>query len=135
MCLKHPVLIREELIKQFDYELEEKISHCNNLEHNSTLIWVGSCLLSAYRSDTFLLYSGLARFLRVAKASRNTLTAPPFSSAACHCHINGSFSEICDSRTGQCECKANVIGRRCDVCKVSDKKQCFLSGFFPVCHN
>ncbi|KAM9261102.1 laminin subunit alpha-2 [Cariama cristata] len=35
----------------------------------------------------------------------------------CHCHINGSFSEICDSRTGQCECKANVIGRRCDVCK------------------
>ncbi|XP_065689371.2 laminin subunit alpha-2 isoform X1 [Patagioenas fasciata] len=37
----------------------------------------------------------------------------------CHCHINGSFSEICDSRTGQCECKANVIGRRCDVCKPS----------------
>uniref|UniRef100_A0A8C4UYU5 Laminin subunit alpha-2 n=1 Tax=Falco tinnunculus TaxID=100819 RepID=A0A8C4UYU5_FALTI len=35
----------------------------------------------------------------------------------CHCHVNGSFSEICDSRTGQCECKANVIGRRCDVCK------------------
>uniref|UniRef100_A0A8C0EF99 Basement membrane-specific heparan sulfate proteoglycan core protein n=1 Tax=Bubo bubo TaxID=30461 RepID=A0A8C0EF99_BUBBB len=35
----------------------------------------------------------------------------------CHCHINGSFSEICDSRTGQCECKANVIGRRCDTCK------------------
>ncbi|KAF4796257.1 Laminin subunit alpha-2 [Turdus rufiventris] len=35
----------------------------------------------------------------------------------CHCHINGSFSEICDSRTGQCECKANVIGRRCDICK------------------
>uniref|UniRef100_A0A672UU06 Laminin subunit alpha-2 n=1 Tax=Strigops habroptila TaxID=2489341 RepID=A0A672UU06_STRHB len=37
----------------------------------------------------------------------------------CHCHINGSFSEICDSRTGQCKCKANVIGRRCDVCKPS----------------
>ncbi|XP_052640257.1 laminin subunit alpha-2 isoform X4 [Harpia harpyja] len=35
----------------------------------------------------------------------------------CHCHINGSVSEICDSRTGQCECKANVIGRRCDICK------------------
>ncbi|KAM6083234.1 laminin subunit alpha-2 isoform 3-T3 [Chlamydotis macqueenii] len=35
----------------------------------------------------------------------------------CHCHINGSFSEICDSRTGQCECKANVIGRRCDICQ------------------
>ncbi|KAM6406959.1 laminin subunit alpha-2 isoform 4-T4 [Pluvialis apricaria] len=37
----------------------------------------------------------------------------------CNCHINGSFSEICDSRTGQCECKANVIGRRCDVCQPS----------------
>ncbi|KFV88436.1 Laminin subunit alpha-2, partial [Struthio camelus australis] len=35
----------------------------------------------------------------------------------CHCNINGSFSEICDIRTGQCECKANVIGRRCDTCK------------------
>uniref|UniRef100_A0A8C0V493 Laminin subunit alpha-2 n=1 Tax=Cyanistes caeruleus TaxID=156563 RepID=A0A8C0V493_CYACU len=35
----------------------------------------------------------------------------------CHCHMNGSFSEICDSRTGQCKCKANVIGRRCDICK------------------
>ncbi|XP_074943697.1 laminin subunit alpha-2 isoform X1 [Phalacrocorax aristotelis] len=35
----------------------------------------------------------------------------------CHCHINGSFSEVCDSRTGQCECKANVVGRRCDVCQ------------------
>uniref|UniRef100_A0A8B9ZNJ1 Laminin subunit alpha-2 n=1 Tax=Anas zonorhyncha TaxID=75864 RepID=A0A8B9ZNJ1_9AVES len=35
----------------------------------------------------------------------------------CQCHINGSISEICDSKTGQCECKANVIGRRCDMCK------------------
>uniref|UniRef100_A0A8B9EMM7 Laminin subunit alpha-2 n=1 Tax=Anser cygnoides TaxID=8845 RepID=A0A8B9EMM7_ANSCY len=35
----------------------------------------------------------------------------------CHCHINGSISEICDSKTGQCKCKANVIGRRCDMCK------------------
>ncbi|NWS67194.1 LAMA2 protein, partial [Crotophaga sulcirostris] len=35
----------------------------------------------------------------------------------CHCHINGSFSEICDSRTGQCQCKANVIGRRCNTCQ------------------
>ncbi|NXE48976.1 LAMA2 protein, partial [Casuarius casuarius] len=35
----------------------------------------------------------------------------------CHCNVNGSLSEICDSRTGQCECKANVIGRRCDMCK------------------
>ncbi|XP_008566936.1 PREDICTED: laminin subunit alpha-2 [Galeopterus variegatus] len=35
----------------------------------------------------------------------------------CHCNINGSFSEVCDSRTGQCDCRTNVQGRRCDECK------------------
>ncbi|NXA35500.1 LAMA2 protein, partial [Eudromia elegans] len=35
----------------------------------------------------------------------------------CHCHANGSSSAACDPRTGQCECKANVMGRRCDACK------------------
>ncbi|KAM6279709.1 laminin subunit alpha-2 [Porphyrio hochstetteri] len=35
----------------------------------------------------------------------------------CDCNINGSFSEICDSWTGQCKCKANVIGRRCEACQ------------------
>ncbi|XP_012516246.1 PREDICTED: laminin subunit alpha-2 [Propithecus coquereli] len=35
----------------------------------------------------------------------------------CRCNANGSFSEICHTRTGQCECRANVQGRRCDECK------------------
>ncbi|XP_072852967.2 laminin subunit alpha-2 [Pogona vitticeps] len=35
----------------------------------------------------------------------------------CRCNVNGSFSEICNSKTGQCNCKPNVIGRRCDKCK------------------
>uniref|UniRef100_A0A2K6BZN8 Laminin subunit alpha-2 n=1 Tax=Macaca nemestrina TaxID=9545 RepID=A0A2K6BZN8_MACNE len=35
----------------------------------------------------------------------------------CRCNANGSFSEICHSQTGRCECRANVQGQRCDKCK------------------
>ena len=35
---------------------------------------------------------------------------------ACNCHPQGSSSSVCDVRGGQCPCRANVIGRRCDQC-------------------
>ncbi|XP_078068970.1 laminin subunit alpha-2 isoform X6 [Mustelus asterias] len=35
---------------------------------------------------------------------------------SCECHVNGSIAELCDKQTGQCQCKHNVIGRRCDHC-------------------
>ncbi|XP_036269558.1 laminin subunit alpha-2 isoform X2 [Pipistrellus kuhlii] len=35
----------------------------------------------------------------------------------CLCNANGSFSEVCHTQTGQCECRPNVQGRRCDECK------------------
>uniref|UniRef100_UPI00358F3273 laminin-like protein epi-1 n=1 Tax=Myxine glutinosa TaxID=7769 RepID=UPI00358F3273 len=34
----------------------------------------------------------------------------------CDCHLEGSLDTICDRIGGQCRCKANVIGRRCDTC-------------------
>uniref|UniRef100_H3DG70 Laminin subunit alpha 2 n=1 Tax=Tetraodon nigroviridis TaxID=99883 RepID=H3DG70_TETNG len=34
----------------------------------------------------------------------------------CQCHANGSISEVCSKETGQCRCKENVIGRKCDNC-------------------
>lgn len=37
---------------------------------------------------------------------------------SCDCDLTGSISGICDSRGGQCECKPNVVGLRCDRCAV-----------------
>ncbi|KAM4529659.1 laminin subunit alpha-2 isoform 2-T2 [Fundulus diaphanus] len=34
----------------------------------------------------------------------------------CHCHTNGSVSDVCNKENGQCQCKENVIGRQCDKC-------------------
>ncbi|KAM9666921.1 laminin subunit alpha-2 [Trichechus inunguis] len=35
----------------------------------------------------------------------------------CRCNVNGSFSEACHTQTGQCECRPNVQGWKCDECK------------------
>lgn len=34
----------------------------------------------------------------------------------CACDPTGSLSTNCDSLGGQCQCKKNVVGRRCDRC-------------------
>ncbi|XP_076373479.1 laminin subunit beta-1-like isoform X2 [Tachypleus tridentatus] len=34
----------------------------------------------------------------------------------CDCDLTGSLSEQCDPLGGQCQCKPNVVGRRCDRC-------------------
>ncbi|KAM9317105.1 laminin subunit alpha-2 [Gastrophryne carolinensis] len=40
----------------------------------------------------------------------------PRNCQPCNCNINGSASITCDVQTGQCSCRNNVIGRRCDEC-------------------
>ena len=35
----------------------------------------------------------------------------------CSCNINGSVSLECEKFGGQCPCKPNIIGRRCEICK------------------
>lgn len=35
----------------------------------------------------------------------------------CYCDSDGSLSYVCDPYGGQCQCRPNVIGRRCDACK------------------
>lgn len=36
--------------------------------------------------------------------------------SACSCDPTGSVSKICDTLGGKCQCKPNVVGRRCDRC-------------------
>uniref|UniRef100_A0A674IU84 Laminin subunit beta 1 n=1 Tax=Terrapene triunguis TaxID=2587831 RepID=A0A674IU84_9SAUR len=35
---------------------------------------------------------------------------------SCQCNPQGSLSSVCDSNGGQCQCRPNVVGRRCDRC-------------------
>ena len=35
----------------------------------------------------------------------------------CECDVTGSESSLCDKYTGQCPCKNNVGGRKCDRCQ------------------
>lgn len=39
-----------------------------------------------------------------------------FNISECSCDPTGSLSTNCDSLGGQCMCKKNVVGRRCDRC-------------------
>ncbi|XP_065060169.1 laminin subunit alpha-1-like [Rhopilema esculentum] len=38
------------------------------------------------------------------------------SCRACGCHVHGSLNQSCDTISGQCNCKAGVVGLRCDRC-------------------
>ena len=47
--------------------------------------------------------------------------------SACDCDPAGSIGDgLCDALSGQCVCKANVGGRRCDRCK---------HGYFSLRHD
>ena len=62
----------------------------------------------------------------------------------CQCNTAGSLSGNCGA-TGQCECKENVVGKRCDQCKTgyfdldstSPKgcKPCFCYGHGITCES
>ncbi len=37
----------------------------------------------------------------------------------CECNPTGSVSAICDWMGGNCQCKANIVGKKCDECAPS----------------
>jgi laminin beta 1 len=38
---------------------------------------------------------------------------------SCDCNPTGSLSLICDWKGGNCQCKSNIVGRKCDECSPS----------------
>ena len=40
----------------------------------------------------------------------------PTGCRSCECNLAGSMTPICNKTTGQCPCKAQSLGRQCDIC-------------------
>ncbi|XP_010294871.1 PREDICTED: laminin subunit beta-4 [Phaethon lepturus] len=51
---------------------------------------------------------------------------------ACQCNPQGSLNASCSKLGGQCQCKANVVGRCCDACSAGSYGFGF-HGCFPAC--
>ncbi|KAM3930149.1 usherin [Leptodactylus fuscus] len=54
----------------------------------------------------------------------NLQESSPDGCQPCHCNTSGTIngSHLCHPYTGHCQCKANVIGPRCDRCKLGFKQ-------------
>ncbi|KAG9493525.1 hypothetical protein GDO78_001429, partial [Eleutherodactylus coqui] len=55
----------------------------------------------------------------------------PKSCQPCNCNINGSLSTVCNLQTGQCECRSNVRGWKCDECLPQTYGPVFAQGCVP----
>ena len=42
------------------------------------------------------------------------LSDDPEGCKPCDCDVGGAIDNMCDQQTGQCKCRPNIIGRRCD---------------------
>lgn len=67
--------------------------------------------------DLFSLHFRSPFFLILFHATHGFAKKKPIRmQTECHCSPHGSVTQTCHKHTGQCTCRANVIGRICDRC-------------------
>ncbi|KAG8435977.1 hypothetical protein GDO86_007172 [Hymenochirus boettgeri] len=132
ICLEHGVsyTIRLEFTR---YSSREKIPGAAILidslvlvpRYSSMEMFIAGDPASIQRKDTFERYRCHSNSLNVVKMTTNEVCTNLTSSMSailhngalpCGCDPQGSLSSECGINGGQCQCKANVIGRRCDQC-------------------
>lgn len=64
----------------------------------------------------FLCYEVMLDVIIVVWQDDNMLTLHDIL-VVCSCDPAGSYTMQCDEVTGDCQCKTNIIGRRCDRCE------------------
>ncbi|XP_053325272.1 laminin subunit beta-2 [Spea bombifrons] len=93
--------------------------------YSSLEMFIGGDPASIHRKETFERYhchgnSGSVIKSPTTEVCSNLITSMSAvvhdGALACNCDPQGSLSSECDPNGGQCQCKANVIGRRCDRC-------------------
>ncbi|XP_059617833.1 laminin subunit alpha lam-3 [Phlebotomus argentipes] len=52
---------------------------------------------------------------------------------ACECNLEGIISSECDEKTGQCNCRPGITGRRCDQCL--EERHVIQNGRCRLCDN
>ncbi|XP_075687829.1 laminin subunit beta-2-like isoform X2 [Rhinoderma darwinii] len=93
--------------------------------YSSLEMFIGGDPASIHRKDAFERFRCHGNSGNVLKSPTNEVCAKLITSMSallhdgaliCNCDPQGSLSSECDPNGGQCRCKPNIIGRRCDLC-------------------